>query len=379
MDFSLQTSRRNAGIVQTSKIVLVARIILAVIFFNSLVLTAAAQTKEGTNCNVGLIYPISSNGYRAKEYSNYFSLNAIAGVSRSETGTSIAGLSNIILDNASGCQIAGFSNYIYNHARGVQVAGFMNYTRNSSTGVQVAGFINITGSEGKGTVVSGFGNFCLKNSAGTQVAGFMNAAMTGHNQVAGFLNIADNVNTQVAGFINVARKVRGAQIAGFINIADSSDYPIGIVNLIRHGEKAIGVSTDETLTTLVSFRSGGRKLYGIAGLGYNNKGPLRLAAWEAGIGAHWKLAESFRLNTELVTVGLTDFEHGDYLKSSFRLLPALRLQRHLEIFAGPSFNHVRSNKGVGEDLVSHYLWSDKGTKDFHGLYFGFTGGISVTL
>jgi hypothetical protein len=48
------------------------------------------------------------------------------------------------------------------------------------------------------------------------------------------------------------------QIAGFINIADSSDYSIGIINIIRQGEKGIGVSVDETKTAMVSFRSGGR-------------------------------------------------------------------------------------------------------------------------
>lgn len=172
-------------------------------------MTANAQDKRRSAVNIGLVYPISTNGIRATECSNSFSLNAIAGVSRTETGLSIAGFSNIILDDASGCHLAGFA----------------NLTRNGSSGVQVAGFMNRSG----------------------------------------------DANMQVAGFINIARKVKGVQLAGFINIADSSDYPIGIINIIRNGEKSIGFSIDETRTALLTLRSGGRELYGILGLGYNNR------------------------------------------------------------------------------------------------------------
>jgi hypothetical protein len=213
--------------------------------------------------------------------------------------------------------------------------------------------------------VAGFGNITRRNSSAVQVAGFINKA--------------GDAGNQVAGFINVARKVKGVQVAGFINVADSSDYPIGFVNIIRNGEKTIGVSTDETLTTLLSFRSGGRRLYGIVGAGYNNKGRRQLAAWEAGLGAHLTFTDNFRLNTELVNTGLTDFKNGGYFRSSIRLMPALRLGSRLEIFAGPSFNYVYSHKGQGADLVSHYLWSDKKNQDIHGLYFGLTGGLAVRL
>jgi hypothetical protein len=197
--------------------------------------------------------------------------------------------------------------------------------------------------------------------------------------VSGFINTAANADNQVSGFINVAKKVRGVQIAGFINIADSSDYPIAIFNFVKNGEKTIGVSTDETLTTLVSFRSGGRRLYGIAGLGCNHKGKRELAAWEAGLGAHLVSTERFRLNVEVVSVGLTDFKHGDWMKSSLRVLPAYRLGSRVEIFAGPSFNYFRGKNGQGEDIVDHYLWSDRNSHSYYGLFFGVTGGIAISL
>ncbi|HMI62403.1 MAG TPA: hypothetical protein VK518_15910 [Puia sp.] len=275
---------------------------------------------------------MSTNGVQAKTYTNYFSLNAVAGLSRAETGLSLAGFANVVLDSASGVQIAGFANVV-----------------GRSTGVEVAGF----------------GNFARRNSSGVQVAGFINASA--------------NAGTQVAGFINVAKKVKGVQIAGFINIADSSDYPIAIFNFVKNGEKSIGVSTDETLTTLLSFRSGGRYLYGIAGLGYNHKGQRELAAWEVGLGAHLVSTERFRLNVEVVNVGLTDFKHGDWMKSSLRVLPAYRLGSRVEIFAGPSFNYFRARNGQGEDIVDHYLWSDRNSHCYYGLFFGATGGITISL
>jgi hypothetical protein len=338
--------------------------ILLVFLLQGAVLIVTAQTTE-EHYNIGLTYPISSNGTRAKLYTNTFSLNAVIGLSASEKGVSLAGLSNIVFDSASGLQVAGFSNFIFNHAKGIQLAGFMNFIRNGSSGLLAAGFINVTGSAG-GVNLAGFGNICHRNASAVQVAGFINKAA--------------NAGTQVAGFINIAKKVKGVQIAGFINIADSSDYPIGIVNIIKNGEKTIGVSTDETLTTLLSFRSGGRRLYGIAGIGYNNKGRRQLAAWEAGLGWHLALTDNFRLNTELVSIGLSDFKNGEYFRSSLRVLPALRLTHRIEIFAGPSFNYLYADKGQGADLITHYLWSDKNSNNgLHGLYFGWTGGLCVRL
>lgn len=311
------------------------------LIFSALVIMAfrpvlQAQAPQQSNVHIGLIYPLSTNGIHAAAYSNHFSLHGIAGVSRAETGVALAGFALIVKDSASGLQISGFANLIGNKARGLSLAGFGNICRDSS-GVQAAGFINKAG----------------------------------------------NVRFQAAGFINVAKKVSTVQIAGFINIADSCEYPIGLVNFIRNGEKAIGISTDETLTTLASFRSGSRKLYGIIGMGYNGKSGKDLYAWEAGLGAHLRLAPVFRINTELVTTGLTDINNmkrGSSFRQTLRILPALRLGRHVEVFAGPSFNYADTKKGVGDGLVTHYLWSQPTSGGrLQGLHFGVTGGISIIL
>jgi hypothetical protein len=310
-----------------------------------------AQAPQQGNAHIGLIYPLSTNGIHAAAYSNHFSLHGIAGVSRAETGIAIAGFALIIKDSASGVQVSGFANLIGNTARGLQLAGFLNLA-GSSPGLSLAGF----------------GNIC-RDSSGVQAAGFINKA--------------GNVRLQVAGFINVAKKVSTVQVAGFINIADSCEYPIGLVNFIRNGEKSIGISTDETLTTLVSFRSGSRKLYGIIGMGYNGKSGRDLYGWEAGLGAHLRLAPVFRINTELVSGGITDLNNmkrGSSFRQTLRILPALRAGRHVEVFAGPTFNYANTKKGIGDGLVTHYLWSEKESGDREkGLYFGVTGGISIIL
>jgi len=92
--------------------------------------------------------------------------------------------------------------------------------------------------------------------------------------MAGFINVSGNAGTQIGGFMNIAKKVKGVQIAGFLNIADSSDYPIALINIIRNGERSIGLSTDETLTNLVTFRSG-KQIIWHPWLGYNGKDTQR--------------------------------------------------------------------------------------------------------
>jgi hypothetical protein len=81
---------------------------------------------------------------------------------------------------------------------------------------------------------------------------------------------------QIAGLVNVARHVSGVQIAGVVNIADDSDCPVGLINLIKNGEKGIALTYSETGSTVVSFRSGGKITYGIVGIGYNHKTELLL-------------------------------------------------------------------------------------------------------
>ncbi|HEY1025901.1 MAG TPA: hypothetical protein VGE26_12095 [Sphingobacteriaceae bacterium] len=371
-----------------------------------------AQTVHTDKVNIGLVYPISTNGVHAAADTNVFSLNLISGVSAAEQSFAFAGVSNIIRQGASGVQFAGFSNHLgensegllfagfantYSAGAGLQFAGFSNLARKAVNGVQFAGFLNRS-TDIRGFQFAGFSNVA-NEVIGSQFAGFINtskqvegsqfagfANITGKqshgSQFAGFMNKANDINgSQFAGFINVAKKVKGAQIAGFINVADSSDYPVGIINIVKNGEKSIGLSIDENSTSVLAFRSGGKNLYGIIGGGYNFNDPEDgLYAFEAGLGAHFKLANSLRINTELTTLMLEDFRAGEYFKSSFRLLPALKLGRSVEVYGGPAFNWVNTNTSRGRYLTADYIseWTNRNDY-FGGIYIGYTAGMHFLL
>lgn len=308
-----------------------------------------AQEEKTRAVHFGIIYPISSNGSEASKYSNNVSLHAISGVSKNERVLTISGVGSLIKENASGFQMAGVFNQIGNNSSGFQMAGVSNYTKNDSKGLQMAGVFN--------------------------------GATSANTQISGFMNKSGNINgAQVAGFINVAKKVKGVQIAGFINIADSSDYPIGIVNIVKNGEKSLGVSYDEVGTALLTFRSGGRVLYGILGLGYNfnNRRLNDYYALETGIGAHLIRSPYFRLNAEVYTQSLYAFKDKNaYQKYGIRVLPSYRFGERFEIFAGPSVNFVNYKTEDHTNLSERYIWKDVKYDHFKGFNLGFTAGVSV--
>lgn len=279
---------------------------------------AQSDSKKAT-VHLGLVYPLSTHGIRAVDYSNAFSLHALAGVSKEERTLSISGVANIIKEEAKGAQISGFLNS-YGSGKGFQLAGFANLARNDVKGVQLTGFLN------------------------------------------------------------KAANVHGVQFAGFINIADSSDYPIGIINLIDKGSKAFGISVDEDLTTLLSFRSGGRVMYGIIGLGYNLQNTNQRYAFEAGIGAHLLSKNGFTLNTEVSSLGLIDFEGGMYNKGSLRILPTYKLKKGVEIYAGPTASHIYTNTDEGKDLIKNTIWKHENADgEMNAVNVGFLVGVQVYL
>jgi hypothetical protein len=321
-------------------------LILTVLIFTGISAFAQQSPKK---INIGLVPPLSSNWKTAPRDTNVFSLNAIAGVSASETGFAMA----------------GFGNFIRHKADGVIIAGFMN-----------------TSDSGHGVEVAGFGNFA-KSSSSTQLAGFMNVSgNVSVLQVAGFGNFAKNVKgVQVGGFINVAKNVKGTQISGFINIADTADCQVGIINISKNGEKSLGVMADENRTILLSLRTGGKFLYGIIGMGYNVANKKDVYAYHAGLGAHLIQAGPFRLNAEFTNTSLLNFKGQDYYRAAFAAPPSIKLGNRVDLFAGPSFVYLQTNSS--EDILRHkkYIssWGGKNGDDFSGFYIGYNAGIAIRL
>ncbi len=322
-------------------------------------LPLSAQSDSIRLFHIGLVYPVSSNGIKAADYTNRLSLHGIAGVSRAETGVALYGAAGIVKENTDGVIASGSLNLIGGDARGLLLSGAMNVVGGTSTGLQAAGVANVARAS-QGAAFAGVANLS-EGGAGTQIAGVLNKAI-----------YADN---QVAGLINVAKRVKGVQIAGLINIADSSDYPIAVLNFIKNGEKSVALTMDETLTGMASFRSGGRVLYGILGIGYNFRSHEKpVYGVESGLGAHISLGNYFRINTEITNQHLSDFRKGQYVKHSLRILPAVKTGS-LEFFAGPTVNYLNYCEGKDFGGIDRFLWSRQRSRDFQGIYLGVVGGI----
>ncbi len=323
------------------------------------------QTDTLQKAHIGFIYPVSSNGSKAAEISNDFSLHLLSGISKNENVLSIAGISSHIRQDARGVQVAGLLNQVGNSAHGVQVAGLGNFIKNETKGVQIAGLTNTSG------------------DTEIQISGLINIANDVHGlQIAGLINKAGDVEgTQVAGLINKARNVKGVQVSGLINLAENSDYPVGLINIIKNGKQAIGLGYDETGTGMITYRSGGRVLYGLIGLGYNlnSKRSKDYYGFEAGIGAHIIKTENFLLNAEVFSQSLTDFNDFSYSKHGVRLLPTLRIANRIEIFAGPTFNVTEFNTDSHTPLHNNYFWTREKGSCFTGMSVGYVGGIQVSL
>jgi hypothetical protein len=139
---------------------------------------------------------------------------------------------------------------------------------------------------------------------------------------------------------------------------------------------------DENQTTMVNFRSGGKIFYGIIGIGYNPEhNKKEKYAYEAGLGLHLVNVKSFRLNTEFVSGGLESFESGYYFKSSVRLMPAVKITRSIEVFAGPSLNYINTNTSEGKSMTSNYIssWYRNNGTELQAFYFGYNAGVQVSL
>lgn len=323
---------------------------------------------------------------------NGVSISGLANISQNIRGLQISGLTNIS-ENVNGVQISGLGN-ISENVKGLHISGLGNISQRMSglqisglgniaegvSGVQFAGIGNLA-EKVSGIQLSGIGNVA-ENLKGFQFSGIFNRALNVNGlQLAGIYNKAKNVKgLQFAGIFNKAESVKGVQFSGLINIAQNSDYPIGLINIIKNGEKSIGVTFDELQNLIVGFRSGGRVLYGILGVGYNFKSSENLMAFEGGFGANINCISNFRVKTELIGTIMTRFDDVAS-RSSLRILPAYKPNSKLEIFAGPTINYLSTDDEKADDLFpKHSLWKDYDSNgEMEQLYIGYMAGIQFVF
>lgn len=329
-----------------------------------------------------------SNDYRGFEFAGILNttdnlagmqLAGLLNAASNVRGMQFGGLINIS-NNLRGAQIAGFTNFAAD-TRGLQIAGLVNAVSNVQ-GFQIACLANIA-KDVKGFQLGGLGNI-TSDFKGLQFAGLGN--ITGNVrgfQFAGLFNkVHDIQGFQFAGLVNKARIVNGVQFAGLVNIAEKSDYPIGLVNIIRTGDMAVGVTYNDTGNILAAFRSGGRVLYGILGVGYNHKMTSYKYVTEGGFGAHINCTRWFRINNELKAATIIGNNTGDFqpFTASYALMPAFRIAGHLELFGGSTITYTNGdNKSVREVTPTNTLWEHTTGNRSQTLHIGYTFGIQYVF
>jgi len=299
---------------------------------------------------------LSTHGLFNSQVVNKFSLNIIGGYTAGVTGTEFAGVFNVNQFDMRGFQLAGVSNVVGGDVKGFQAAGVGNIGLNKLSGVQMAGVWNSVDTILSGVQLSGVVNVANNATQGVQFAGVMNISK-------------DQVGSQVAGVLSMAKKVNGIQFA-VVNIADSSDYPIGVFNWVKNGSRRLTLGIDESSFVSLNFKSGGRVMYSVLGLGtYLNNTNVKYGI-ETGLGAHLLQRERFTLSTEIVHRIQFDknFEYHDANRSSVRIVPAINLGRHLQVYAAPSFTYAEAvEPQVGTKGAIWKFWGADPTRNtLHG-------------
>jgi len=310
---------------------------------------------------------LSSHGFIRSQIVNKFSLNIIGGATAGVKGVELGGVFNINQYDMQGMQMAGVFNAVGGNVKGVQIAGVGNRVFAEVTGVQLAGVLN------KADTVRG-----------VQLAGIVNMAneARGTTQIAGILNASQSiVGSQIAGIANKAKKVKGIQLAGIVNIADSSDYPIGLLNFIKNGEKNFSLAVNEDNYLGLQFRSGGRVLYSILSInGALDGNRSDKYAFEAGLGAVLLNRPKFSLRTEIVTRNLLTekFKSLDNHQYSLRIIPAFKLGPSIAVFVAPSFSYAEKDENtISGGGVVWRAWRRDRTRNT--LYGGGMAGLMLKL
>ena len=288
-------------------------------------------------------------------------VSGLGNISRGMMGLQVAGLGNLSRD-IYGVHLAGLMN-ISHDAYGLQIAGLANTSRDAYS-LQLAGLTNIA-----------------EDVCGVQFAGLANIAKKVNGvQLSGLVNMAKDVDgLQFAGLVNVAKQAKGVQFATILNVAEESNFPIGLINIIKEGDKGVALTYDMLGNSMMSFRSGGKYTYGILGVGYNTQIEERLVV-EAGYGLQIPICRWLNINNEFkaTTMGY----NSGYMRSNFSYLlaPSLTLWRHCNLFAGPSINYFMSDRASAATLLPNAgLWRKEGDRGIGQLYLGYQVGVQYVF
>lgn len=327
---------------------------------------------------VSFIPGLGTHGKLSGQVINNFSFNVLGGYTAGTNGFEIAGLFNIVKQDAKYTQIAGIFNAVGGDVTGVQVGGITNLVLGGYKGVQVAGINNHVSGKVKGWQIGGIHNHSGDSVSGIQIGGISNYARdkVAGVQVSGIGNFANRTmsGVQIGGIFNYAKTLNGLQI-GLVNVADSSNgYSIGLLNLVWKGYHKLSFSTNEVFTANAAFKSGNRKLYSILIASANFKQNEKAYGAGYGLGTELMLGNKFSINPELTWqyLYLGDFDYGNML-GRVQLQLNFKLNKFISIYAGPAFSIFNTNQPAA---VEGYKFPVQ-PKDYHtyNLWTNTTGWI----
>jgi hypothetical protein len=375
--------------------------------------TQPAEELESFPMQIGIVYPMTSQGNQTVNYRYHLSFNMLSGKVGAVTGIEFGGLFNQVKHDLSGVQFGGLANRTHDMT-GVQFGGLGN-AANTVTGIQFGGLANIS-KDVTGVQFAGWANIA-ENVRGIQYGGIVNIAkevtgirfggivnmseQTKGAQFAGIVNLSEkSEGAQFAGIANISREVSGASFGGVVNRTGTlRGVQFGLVNVIDTIENGISIAlvnivkknfydewslaSADYLNVGLTYKMGIQKFYTILTAGANFMED-RLWAYGIGFGNRTALNRRFDFQPEVVSYRYfpDDFKNvrnttATHLKFGF----VYKLNEKLGITVAPSVYHFNSDLDDSGQIykvspIKEFL-SKKYDSNRHFHSFGM--GISVGL
>jgi len=351
--------------------------------------------KDTTCCKpkvqVTFIYPLGTNGIASYKKENQFSLNTHWGVNGGVKGVEIGGLINVNNGYVAGVQLAGIANTTYGKSEGIILSGISNSATGDAKGIHMAGIANTYKGKSEGIFLAGIANVSADTALGTHIAGIGNFAYqsTLGMQIA-YTNITRKslIGMQI-GFLNYAKNVHGTQI-GFLNISDtiSKGCPIGFLNIVRHGLYEFELTGGEFMSQL-NFKVGTDRFYTIFKVGRTQN--TQPEAYTAGIGwgTYLPLATKHKIGIDASTNGFVKnnfkYQDNNMMLNKLDLTYKWQFSKHFALMAGPSFNHLLTEKNQNPSVETRQLnipptiYSTSNQNYKNQFWLGFSAGITFKL
>ena len=262
-------------------------------------------------------------------------------------GLQAAGGVNVVGGDTDGVQLAGGVNVVGARADGVQASGGANIVGGDLSGVQLTGGANVVGMGADGLQISGGGNIAGAGVDGAQISGGVNVAggVVDGAQISAGANVAGGVDGAQVAPVNVAvGHVDGVQV-GVLNIARTSDFSLGLVNIIWEGRTHVDAWASEDGFAYTALKHGGARFHYIYGVGY--RPALSTAelpyAWSAvvGLGGHTPLGNRLFADMDILAQHVNDdaaWTLGLNTRGTARLVGGVQLVDRLALIAGPTYN-----------------------------------------